>query len=179
MILVESSHKMGSLEILMRRAVQRHGAVVISVNHLGQFAGQRATPQDTTVFAIGQPDLTAALLAADIRFAAFLPCRIAAWSHGSGTTLSAMLPSEFWRLLKRPDLERLVSPLETLLRDVMDEAARTPADAAPTERHGDSSGPGATEAQVNLRGSVPQRIDSKGTKVEDMAGTGSHDSSGG
>ena len=38
---------------------------------------------------------------------------------------------------------------------------------------------GATEEQVNMRATVPQRIDSQGHKLEDMAGTGEHDSKGG
>jgi len=41
------------------------------------------------------------------------------------------------------------------------------------------SGIGATEDQMNVRGAIPQRIDKRGTKIEDMAGTGEHDGSGG
>ena len=41
------------------------------------------------------------------------------------------------------------------------------------------SGIGATEDQVDLRGTIPQRIDRLGTKVEDLAGTGEQDSPGG
>lgn len=38
---------------------------------------------------------------------------------------------------------------------------------------------GATEANVNMEDTVPQHVDEKGTKVEDIAGTGKHDSLGG
>ena len=38
---------------------------------------------------------------------------------------------------------------------------------------------GATEDQMNARATVPQRVDSHGTKVEDLAGTGEQDSPGG
>jgi len=41
------------------------------------------------------------------------------------------------------------------------------------------SGIGATEDQIDMRDTVPQRIDRLGTKVEDLAGCGGHDSSGG
>ena len=41
------------------------------------------------------------------------------------------------------------------------------------------SGIGATEDQMDIRGAIAQRIDSKGTKIEDLAGVGGHDSSGG
>ena len=51
-----------------------------------------------------------------------------------------------------------------------------PADRVPTRK---LSSIGATEDQVDLRDTVPQKIDKKGTKVEDMAGTGEHDSAGG
>ena len=38
---------------------------------------------------------------------------------------------------------------------------------------------GATEDQVDMKDTVPQRIDKQGHKLEDMAGTGEHDSQGG
>jgi hypothetical protein len=38
---------------------------------------------------------------------------------------------------------------------------------------------GATEEQVDMKDTVGQRIDRKGTKLEDIAGTGEHDSPGG
>ena len=41
------------------------------------------------------------------------------------------------------------------------------------------SGIGATEDQMDSRDTIPQRIDRIGTKVEDLAGTGEHDSPGG
>jgi len=41
------------------------------------------------------------------------------------------------------------------------------------------SGIGATENQMNARGTVPQRVDSHVSKVEDLAGTGEQDSPGG
>jgi hypothetical protein len=41
------------------------------------------------------------------------------------------------------------------------------------------TGIGATEQQVDMKDTVPQRIDKKGTKIEDLAGTGEGDSPGG
>jgi hypothetical protein len=56
-------------------------------------------------------------------------------------------------------------------------AARTPDPLYRQEQK--LSGIGATEDQVDMRDTIPQRIDSHGTKVEDQAGTGKHDSQGG
>jgi len=41
------------------------------------------------------------------------------------------------------------------------------------------SGIGATEDQMDMRGTIPQRTDKIGTKIEDEAGTGQQDSLGG
>ncbi len=41
------------------------------------------------------------------------------------------------------------------------------------------SGIGATEDQVDMRDTIPQRNDRFGTKIEDLAGTGDGDSPGG
>ena len=38
---------------------------------------------------------------------------------------------------------------------------------------------GATESKVDMAGTVPQHVDDRGTRVEDIAGTGEHDSLGG
>ena len=37
----------------------------------------------------------------------------------------------------------------------------------------------STEEQVDMRGTVGQRINPQGTKIEDLAGTGEQDSMGG
>jgi len=50
---------------------------------------------------------------------------------------------------------------------------------APKSHERKNSGIGATEDQMDARGTIPQRIDRIGTKVEDLAGTGQHDSPGG
>jgi hypothetical protein len=36
-----------------------------------------------------------------------------------------------------------------------------------------------TEDLVNMRAALPQRIDCRGTKIEELAGTGAHDAAGG
>jgi hypothetical protein len=38
---------------------------------------------------------------------------------------------------------------------------------------------GATEDQVNMQATLPERVDHRGTKVEDLAGTGVADALGG
>jgi hypothetical protein len=54
-----------------------------------------------------------------------------------------------------------------------------PAGEAPKNHERKLSGIGATEDQMDSRDTIPQRIDRKGTKIEDLAGTGQHDSPGG
>ena len=53
----------------------------------------------------------------------------------------------------------------------------TPAPPPPAFRS--TSGFGATEEQVDMKGTVAQRIDARGTKVEDLGGVGGHDAKGG
>ena len=57
-----------------------------------------------------------------------------------------------------------------------------PVPASPTPgkvRAAGAHSQGATEEQVNMTATVPQRLDKKGSKIEDQAGTGDHDSQGG
>jgi len=79
-------------------------------------------------------------------------------------------------MLHRPEIEPLAAPLEDVLRLVMEEAAHR---SHAVEARGVAGEHRATEDQVNMRATVPQRIDCHGTKVEELGGTGSHDSQGG
>jgi uncharacterized protein (DUF302 family) len=181
MLQINSSYTLEEMAAALRRAAQRHGGSILAVSNLGSLLRehQLKTTADAVSLTVCQPDLYAALLAADVRFAAFLPCRVAVYAHPGGVTLETIPPREFCRLLNRPDLERLAAPRETLLREILDEAATsapTLSRAAAAERYG---GLGATEDQVSSRSTLPQRIDCKGSKVEDLAGTGEHDSPGG
>jgi uncharacterized protein (DUF302 family) len=133
-----SSYPLGEIGEPLRLAVERHGASILAVSDLGKLLREQGvkTTHEALVFTLCFPELYSALLAADIRFAAFLPCRIAVCNRGEGATVEALSPLEFCHLLHRADLDRLVLPLETALREIMDElhqhpahphAARTPA----------------------------------------------------
>lgn len=175
MLQVSSEQKLQDVEAALRRAARRLEASVLSVIHVGQHLAE----EDAFVFCICASGLYPALLAADIRMSAFLPCRIAAYSQAGRVVLEAVSPLEFCRLLNRLDLAPLALPLEDLLRRIMEETAKPLAASPQTAAGAHTGGLGATEDQMNIRGSIPQRIDCKGTKVEELGGTGEHDAQGG
>ena len=180
MLQVNSSKPLASVERALVQAAQRHGLNVLSIVHVGQLLQDRPLlpKKDATVFTICRPDLSAALLDADLRVANFVPCRISALELNGEVTLEAMTPSEICGLLDRADLEELAAPLESFLRMIMEEAVQPAAEGLAQSAAG-GFGPGATEGMVNARASIPQRIDCRGTKVEELAGTGEHDAQGG
>jgi len=159
--------KLSEVEGVLRRAARRRRASISAVE----------PAEAGMVFSVVQPDLYARLLASEARFAAFLPVRIAACREAGVVKLVAASPVDFCRCLERQDLEDLAGNVETVLREILDEAAR-PAPVAAAAGAG-LPGVGATEDQVNMRGALPQRIDNRGSKLEELAGTGQHDSSGG
>ncbi len=159
--------RLNDVEAALRRAVRRSRASIAAVETVGA----------ATVFTILQPELYAMLLSADTRFAALLPCHIAAYTAGEGVKLAAISPVAFAKGFGRADLESLAASAEGMLNDILDQAAR-PLTQASGGGHAES-GLGATEDQMNMRGAVPQRIDSRGSKVEELAGTGEQDSRGG
>jgi uncharacterized protein (DUF302 family) len=180
MLQIHSTVRLEEIEPVLRAAAQRHNASVLVISHLGTHPeGASASPRDAFVFTLCHSKLYAALLAADIRFAGFLPCRVAAWPEAGGVMLEAMTPSEFCGILGRADLESLAAPLEAALRSILEDASQ-PLTASARSRPGSlPSTWGATEDQVNMRAALPQRIDCRGTKVEDEGGTGAHDAPGG
>ena len=158
--------KLNYVEAALLRAVRRRRASVAAVEPAGA----------AIVFTIQQPDLYAMLLSAEVRFAALLPCRIAAFAAGDGVKLAAVSPVGFARSLHRPDLDSLAAAAENLLNEILEDTAHPVMTAAGGHAE---SGWGATEDQVNMRGALPQRIDKRGSKLEEIAGTGQHDSHGG
>jgi len=180
MIIVASQHALEDVEGALCRAAQQHAAHVAAVTPFRTLLSDEArrVALDAVSFTICHTELYGALLAADIRFAAFLPCRIAAIRDSGGTTLETISPKHFCRHLNRPDLERLVAPLETLLRDLMRDCSGVVSSVAPRPRAHDVA-LGAREGQVSMRASIPQRIDCHGSKIEDIAGTGKPDALGG
>jgi hypothetical protein len=174
MLQIRSSVKLEDIESVLKAAADGHNAHVTVISHLG-----RPHHAEALVFTFYHPKMHTALLAADIRFAGFLPCRVAAWTEGDGVMLQALAPSEFCHILGRADLEPLATPLDGVLRGILEDAARHPAVAARMRPGVETSRWGATEDQVNMQLTLPQRIDYRGTKIEDEAGTGAHDSPGG
>jgi hypothetical protein len=64
--------------------------------------------------------------------------------------------------------------------EIVVERTNPPAAAAPeTARKASEASTGATEDKVDMADTVPQHTDQHGTKIEDIAGTGEHDSLGG
>ena len=64
--------------------------------------------------------------------------------------------------------------------EIVVERTSPPAGAATETAHpATESSSGGTEDKVDMAGTVPQHVDEHGTKIEDIAGTGEHDSLGG
>jgi len=172
MLQIHTTQRLDQIEFGLRAAAERHGGSVLAASHVGELLRdeQGLKSGDAVSFTLCFSDLYAPLLRAEIRFAAFLPSRIAACTRGGIVVLEAVAPTEYCRLLHRPEIGPLAASLEEKLRQVMEEAARPVHPVA--ERL-------STEDMVNMRAAVPQRIDCRGTKVEELAGTGVHDAQGG
>ncbi len=160
--------RLTEIEAVLRRAGRRRRANISAVEPL----------RNALVFTVWQPELYAQVLAADLRFSALLPLRISAYEQGGGVMLLAASPMEFAQALGRAELSSIAANLENLVNEFLDEATRPAVMTAKSGGHAESA-LGATEDQMNMQGTVPQRIDRFGSKVEEMAGTGEQDSPGG
>ncbi len=175
MLQIHTIQRLGQVESALRASAERHGGSVLAVSHTGHLLqGEPGMENlDALTFTLCFSIQYAPLLRAEVRFAAFLPVRIAVWARGESVFLEAVSPRECARLLHRPELEPLAAPLESVLLLVMEEAAHRPSHAVA------DAGRRPTEDMVNMRAALPQRIDCHGTKLEELAGTGVHDSQGG
>ena len=132
MLQVKSSLNLDAIETSLRHAAQKRGASVVSVMRLSHLIRDKETgpSKDAMVLFLCHPELSTALLAGDLRFAAALPCRIAAYEEGGSVTLAAQPPSEFAKALGRPDMETLLLLVDATLKEIMDEASRPAAAVA-------------------------------------------------
>lgn len=73
----------------------------------------------------------------------------------------------------------LVAHFHIVVERTTPPAAPSSAPSAGTGAPPTDASVGATDANVDMAGTVPQHVDNKGTHVEDIAGTGKHDSLGG
>ncbi len=162
MLEARSVQRLDQIEIALRLAVEHHGGKVLSISRVSA---------DAVSFTLCLSELQAPLLAADSRFAALLPVRVAACTRGEVVTLESLGAREFCRLLHRPELEPEAAALEEVVREILAEAT-----SRPLARGGEHA---STEDQVNMRAALPQRINCHGTKIEELAGVGVHDAQGG
>jgi hypothetical protein len=163
-----SELRLKEVESALRRAARRRRASISVVEPLGS----------AIIFTLSQPESYSQLLAADVRFSAFLPLRISAYEKQGNVILLAASPVEFARELDCSEGRSAALALEQLVNELLDDARRPMVFTARSGGHAESA-LGATEDQMNMRGTVPQRIDRHGSKVEEMAGTGEQDSPGG
>ena len=172
MLQVHSTQRLDQIESSLRLAAERHGGSLLAASNVGRLIqGEESLKGvDAISFTLCFSHLYAALLRADIRFAAFLPVHVVVCAPGDGVFLEALSPREYCRMLHRPEAEPLAASLEDALLAVMEEAAHPRPDLSEHR---------ATEEMVNMRAALAQRIDCHGTKVEELAGTGVHDSQGG
>ena len=171
MILVRSRHPLSRVSTALHRHAHQQRATVQTIH-----IGQEPSP---VVFLISHPDLQHRLAAVDKRLLACLPWHVAGFEENGGTVLEALGPLEICGLLDLPP-SGAPDDMDRFLRELMNYAGEAPSEIVHDEPHqSEHFGLGATEMQVNLRATVPPRIDKKGTKVEELAGTGKHDAPGG
>jgi len=173
MLQIRSTHGFRVTETRLRMATEQAGGSVLAITDMAALLHMESAAQNPAAMALTLcfADLYAPLLAADTRFAAFLPVRVAVCERAGGTFLESMSPREYCQNLHRADLDGPAMRLEEKLRKVIEGAAA--AGGLTAEAHA------ATEDQVNMRAALPQRVDCRGTKIEDLAGTGDVDSQGG
>ncbi len=171
MLQIRSTHGFHATETRLRMAAKQAGGTVLAITDMSSLLRTGAAEGAAMSLTLCFTELYTPLLAADIRFAAFLPARVAVCETSAGTFLETISPRECCRVLHRVDLEPEATRLEDWLRGVIECAAfAAPSAAVPYQ---------ATEEQVNLRATLPQRVDCVGTKIEDLAGTGKVDAQGG
>jgi uncharacterized protein (DUF302 family) len=181
MLQVASDRRLEEIGNALCAVAERHNVSVLAVTHLGKLLEHRgpAPGYDAMVYTICHTALYTELLSADPRFAAYLPCRLAAIRTSDGVVLETLGPTRFCELIGREDLAPVAAPLESLLLALMADVASPQPKVMAASAMPAVSYLGARENQMNAQSAIPQRIDCRGTKVEDLGGTGRVDSPGG
>jgi hypothetical protein len=173
MIQVRSRHPLSRVSTALHRYAHQHRATIQTIH-----MGRGPCP---VVFLLTYPDFQHRLAQADRRWLTCLPWHVAGGEEeAGGTYLETLSPLEVCKWLNL-DPTDVPAEFEKFLTELLDHAAQALGEGIHIDSPHQSEhyGLGATELQVNQRATVPQRIDNKGTKVEELAGTGQHDAQGG
>lgn len=180
-----STNSLAEMEISLRQAAEDQGYTILGVYDLSGRLRDKGYPtrHEVRVFELCHPATYCKMLERDPVTAAVLPFRIAAHAVEGGVQLSAISLAPLAFTLDLSEADPLLLNVEMRIREIMAAASKprqAPAPPASRQRIDPSRHQGAMEGQMDrMRGQIPQRIDRKGTKVEDLAGTGVHDAQGG
>ena len=178
MLQIHTTQRLDQIEVGLRMAAERHGGRILAVSHVGQLLQTEmdleGSGRDRLHDVLPGPVCSAAARGHPFRGVSAQPDR--GLRDRRRRFLETIPPREYCRLLHRPEVEPLAAALEDTLRLVMEEAAHG---VHAKRRRAGSRRSSSTEEQINMRAALPQRIDCHGTKVEELAGTGVHDTQGG
>ena len=109
----------------LRAASAEHKFGVLGVHDLKDAMAKKGVAFDNTclVYEVCNPHQAKKVLEANVAFSSMLPCRISVYGTSEGYRLSTVLPTAFASLFPAKDIERIVLEVESVVKEIMQEAA--------------------------------------------------------
>jgi uncharacterized protein (DUF302 family) len=122
---IDSRKKPAEAGKALETAAQRHKFGVLAVHDLQGKMNEKGLDfrQACLVYEVCNPQQAKRVLEADLEISTALPCRIAIYQKGTGSTLATLRPTLLLEMFGAPGLEAVAADVEKDLVEMMAEAA--------------------------------------------------------
>jgi uncharacterized protein (DUF302 family) len=122
---VKSAKPLDEIERALNESAARHQFGVIAVHDLRETMQKKGVDLDMQcrIYEVCNPHQAKRVLEQDGAISTALPCRISVYGREGDFTIATMLPTAMMKSFNRPEIEPVAQEVETVIVEMMDDAA--------------------------------------------------------
>jgi uncharacterized protein (DUF302 family) len=123
---VESRKSLAEVARALEEAAPRHRFGILAVHDLKAKMKEKGVEfdRDCLIYEVCNPQQAKKVLEANAEISTALPCRIAVYREGAGTTLATLRPTAVLAMFQTPGLRAVAEEVEEVITRIMNEAAK-------------------------------------------------------
>jgi uncharacterized protein (DUF302 family) len=122
---IQSTRTLPQIEQALQDSAARHKFGILATHDLRETMRKKGVDfnQDVRIYEVCNPVQAKKVLEANGAVSTALPCRISVYQDPNGYTLATLLPTQLMQLFGVPGLGEVAQEVETVLKEMMAEAA--------------------------------------------------------
>lgn len=125
-ITVRSSKSMGEVRQRFEEAAAERKFGVQGIHNVKATLNSKGLAFDRRlyIYEVCNPGAAKKVLDTNIRISTALPCRVSIYEEGESVVLETLRPTTMLKMFQEPSLEVIAKEVETVIEEIMNEAAR-------------------------------------------------------